>query len=91
MNLVTNFPFLFSHGIKKIISDPTKLVIYLFFGILVIAYFLSPIDVIPDYLSYIGYLDDFIVVLAFVYGIMKSFYSAFNELNESEFQRYRRE
>lgn len=91
MNLVTNFPYLFTHGIKNIVSDPSKLVLYIFFGILVIAYFLSPIDVIPDYLSYIGYLDDFIVVISFIYGIIKSFYSVFNEFNESEFNRFRAE
>ena len=82
---------MFSHGIREIVSNPTKLVIYIFFGILVIAYFISPIDVIPDYLSYIGYLDDFLVVTSFVYGIIKSFYSVFNEFNESEFNRIRSE
>jgi len=68
-----------------IVNNPTRLITFSFFGVLVIIYFLSPIDLIPDYLGLIGYLDDIFVVGFFIYGIVRTFYSNFIERNELEF------
>ncbi len=84
-----NFPFLLSHGFRNILGDTTKLILYSIFGIFVIAYFLSPIDIIPDVVGIIGYLDDFLVFVLFIYGIIGAFYTAFNEFNQFEFNRIR--
>ena len=41
------------------------------FALLVVGYFLSPIDLIPDFIPVIGYLDDLILVPIGIYFIMK--------------------
>ena len=76
---------------RSIVSDPTSLIKYSIIGIIVIVYFLSPVDLIPDYLGLIGYLDDILVIIAFICGILRSFYSNFTERNELEFSRIRAE
>lgn len=40
-------------------------------ALLVVGYFLSPIDLIPDFIPVIGYLDDLILVPIGIYFILK--------------------
>ena len=40
-------------------------------ALLVVAYFLSPIDLIPDFIPVIGYLDELILLPAAIYFILK--------------------
>lgn len=41
------------------------------FALLVVAYFLSPIDLIPDFIPVLGYLDDLILLPACIYLVLK--------------------
>ncbi|OPZ63478.1 MAG: hypothetical protein BWY84_00947 [Candidatus Aerophobetes bacterium ADurb.Bin490] len=41
------------------------------FGILTVAYALSPVDLIPDFIPVLGYLDDVIILPACIYAVMK--------------------
>jgi len=72
-------------------NNQNKFIIFCLLGILVLIYFISPFDIIPDYIGFIGYLDDFLVLITFIYGIIRSFYSVFNNFNESEYERLRAE
>lgn len=40
-------------------------------GILTVAYALSPIDLIPDFIPVIGYLDDVVILPACIYAVLK--------------------
>lgn len=40
-------------------------------GILAVAYALSPIDLIPDFIPFVGYLDDVIILPACIYAVLK--------------------
>ena len=42
-----------------------------FFALLVVGYFLSPIDLIPDFIPVIGYLDDLLLVPIGIYLTLK--------------------
>jgi len=41
------------------------------FALLVVAYFLSPIDLIPDFIPVLGYLDELILLPVCIYFILK--------------------
>ncbi len=41
------------------------------FALVVVGYFLSPIDLIPDFIPVIGYLDDLILLPACIYLILR--------------------
>jgi len=41
------------------------------FALLVVSYFLSPIDLIPDFIPVLGYLDELILLPASIYLILK--------------------
>lgn len=41
------------------------------FGLVVAAYILSPIDLLPDFIPFVGFLDE-LLILPFAYRIMKS-------------------
>jgi uncharacterized membrane protein YkvA (DUF1232 family) len=42
-----------------------------FFALLVVGYFLSPIDLIPDFIPVLGYLDELILLPISIYFILK--------------------
>lgn len=74
---------------RNILNSPTQLIIYSILGIFVIAYFISPIDLIPDTVGIIGYIDDLLTILAFAIGIIKAFYTVFMEENEAQYNQIR--
>jgi uncharacterized membrane protein YkvA (DUF1232 family) len=41
------------------------------FALLVVSYFLSPIDLIPDFIPVLGYLDELILLPVSIYFILK--------------------
>jgi len=51
-----------SHAVWLAVRDPRTPLAAKLFGILVAAYALSPIDLIPDFIPVIGLLDDVILV-----------------------------
>lgn len=55
------------------------------FVVLVMAYALSPIDLIPDFIPVIGYLDDLILIPLGIYFGMKMIPSEVMEKYEKEF------
>jgi len=40
-------------------------------GIITVAYAVSPVDLIPDFIPVVGYLDDVIILPACIYAVMK--------------------
>jgi uncharacterized membrane protein YkvA (DUF1232 family) len=73
----------------NIIEDPAKSVYYLLLGIGCLIYFLSPYDLVPDYIRILGYFDDLIFISAFIFSITHTFYSEFNDKNQIEFKLMR--
>lgn len=51
------------------IGKPGKLII----GFLSILYILSPIDVIPDFIPIVGWLDDLVVLVIGIVPLLKDF------------------
>jgi uncharacterized membrane protein YkvA (DUF1232 family) len=60
--LKTDIPAVFIAMKDKETPFPAKL-----FGAIAVGYVLSPIDLIPDFIPVLGYLDDVILVPALIY------------------------
>ncbi|MBC7204635.1 MAG: DUF1232 domain-containing protein [Pusillimonas sp.] len=66
MRVVQDFPrILIWHGIQEVwlaARDPRTLRLVTILALVVAAYAVSPIDLIPDFIPVSGYLDDVIIV-----------------------------
>jgi uncharacterized membrane protein YkvA (DUF1232 family) len=60
---------------------------FLIFLAVVIYYFLSPADIIPDTLGLIGYMDDVSLVGILAVWVVQRFYARFRERVEAEFHQ----
>ena len=73
----------------NITEDHTRAGYFFGFGVFTMFYFLMPYDLVPDYLNYIGYFDDLILIFAFVFAITSCFYQDFKDKNDREFRLIR--
>lgn len=73
----------------NIVEDATRGAYFFTFGILAFIYFLSPYDFVPDYIKFMGYLDDIIVLVAFIFGITQTFYPDFKDKNDHDYKLMR--
>lgn len=70
----------------NVIEDPIRGAYFVFFGVGAVIYFLSPYDLVPDYVRFLGYLDDLILLLAYIFGITHTFYPYFKDKNERDYK-----
>lgn len=56
---------------QAVIKDPRTPKLSKFFLGLAVAYALNPVDLIPDFIPIIGYLDDLIVIPALIFIAVK--------------------
>lgn len=73
----------------NITEDYTRACYYFGFCVFTIFYFLMPFDLVPDYLNYIGYFDDLILIFAFIFAITSCFYQDFKDKNDREYKLIR--
>jgi uncharacterized membrane protein YkvA (DUF1232 family) len=59
------------HTLSLAVKDPRVPWCAKIFAVLIIAYALSPIDLIPDFVPVIGYLDDLIIIPARIVLLIK--------------------
>lgn len=80
-----------AHAIWLAVRDPRTPVMLRIFGAFVAAYALSPIDLIPDFVPLLGYLDDLVIlpvgIWLFVLMIPKPLWAEFRAKAEVETQR----
>ncbi len=84
-----NFPYIFYRGVLNVVEDPVRGAYFLAFGIAALIYFLTPYDLVPDYIRFFGYCDDIIILFAFIFGITHTFYPDFKDKNEREMKLIR--
>ena len=84
-----NFPYIFYRGILNVVEDPIRGAYFLIFGIAGLIYFLTPGDLVPDNIKFFGYLDDAIILFAFIFSITHTFYPDFNDKNEHDMKLMR--
>lgn len=72
-----------SMGIDYLCSNIKSFVILLVLILFVISYFFIPFDLIDDSIGFLGYLDDFIIVLGLSFGICEYFMNNFRRNNEN--------
>lgn len=84
-----NFPYIFYRGVLNVVEDPVRGAYFLAFGIAALIYFLTPYDLVPDYIWFLGYCDDMIILFAFIFGITHTFYPDFKDKNEREMKLIR--
>jgi uncharacterized membrane protein YkvA (DUF1232 family) len=73
----------------NVVEDPVRGIYVFLFGLGTLIYFLSPYDLVPDYLNYVGYMDDIILLFAFIFGITHTFYPDFKDRNERDMKLMR--
>lgn len=59
-----------AHALFIAARDPRTPLKAKIFGLIVSAYILSPIDLLPDFIPFVGFLDE-LLILPFAYRIMK--------------------
>ena len=69
---------------EKICSNPISFFYFIVFLVSSMIYFYLPADIIPDDLGIIGFMDDFIVIICFVFYISESFMRGFG-VNVNEY------
>jgi uncharacterized membrane protein YkvA (DUF1232 family) len=72
-----------------VVEDPLRGAYFLIFGIAALIYFLTPGDLVPDHINFFGYLDDAIILFAFIFGITQTFYPDFKDKNEHDMKLMR--
>ncbi len=70
-------------GIDYLCSNIKSFVILLVLILFVISYLFIPFDLIDDSIGFLGYLDDFIIVLGLIFGICEYFMNNFRRNNEN--------
>lgn len=70
-------------GIDYLCSNIKSFVILLVLILFVVSYFFIPFDLIDDSIGFLGFLDDFIVVLGLIFGICEYFMNNFRRNNEN--------
>ena len=78
-------PYLVYRGICNIFTNTNSIILFITFLIILIYYIFNPIDIIPDTLGLIGYLDDFSFIVGFLIWIMERYMNGFRSQNEADY------
>jgi uncharacterized membrane protein YkvA (DUF1232 family) len=84
-----DLPQLFYKGLIEVFSSPGAILTFIFFFLMVLFYIYIPFDLIPDTFGFVGFIDDFILILGAIIWVVEKFYSRFRAEVNNDYENIR--